>query len=74
MFSLNAIDLRFFFVFFSLLFIDIVVCCLGDGGMGGSRGHSKIEDLWRRMWGVHDEGVEEEKKCRGVGDGADEPG
>ena len=44
------------------------------GGMGGSRGHRKIEDLWRRMWGVHDEGVEEEKKCRGVGDGADEPG
>ena len=40
----------------------------------GSRGHTKIEDLWRRMRGGHAEGVGEEKKCRGIGDGADEPG
>ena len=46
----------------------------GKGGMGGSRGHRKIEDLWRNMWGMHDKGAEEEKKCRGVGDGADDPG
>ena len=37
------------------------------GGMvgGGRRGHSKIEDFWRRMRGVHAEGVGEENKCRG---------
>ena len=44
------------------------------GGMGGARGHRKIEDLSRRMRGVHAEGVGEKKKCRGsIGDGADEP-
>ena len=42
-------------------------------GTGGGRGHSTIEDMWRRMRGVHAEGVGEEK-CRGIGDGADEPG
>ena len=36
------------------------------GGMGGSRGHSKIEDLWRRMWGVHDEGVRRRRRNAGV--------
>ena len=44
------------------------------GGMGGSSGQRKIEELWGRMRGRHDKGVEGEKKCRGVGDGADDPG
>ena len=44
------------------------------GGMGGSSGQRKIEELWGRMRGMHVKGVEGGKKCRGVGDGADDPG
>ena len=44
------------------------------GGRGGTRGQRKIEELWGRMRGTHDTGVVGGKKCRGVGDGADDPG